>query len=76
MTPRTFQCLIATAMAFCIWMHVEPSYAQAPGTHQHSFGGAEQWAHYFDERNSGEPEITRDWHVSQQPLAVNKINLP
>lgn len=27
----------------------EPTLAQAPGTHQHSFGGAEKWAQVFDD---------------------------
>jgi predicted methyltransferase len=26
-----------------------PAWAQSPTTHQHSFGGAEQWAHVFDD---------------------------
>ena len=28
-----------------------PASAQSPGTHQHSFSGAEQWAHVFDDLN-------------------------
>jgi hypothetical protein len=28
-----------------------PAAAQSPQTHQHSFGGAEQWAQIFDDPN-------------------------
>jgi SAM-dependent methyltransferase len=30
-------------------MLAEPALAQSPATHQHSFSGAEQWAHVFDD---------------------------
>jgi len=30
------------------WL-AQPAAAQSPATHQHSFGGAEQWAHVFDD---------------------------
>ena len=33
------------------WLALAPFavLAQAPHTHQHSFGNAQQWAHYFDD---------------------------
>ena len=38
--------------------------AQAPATHQHSFGGAEQWAHVFD-------DPTRDaWQKPHEVIAA------
>ena len=36
--------LVAAALALA-----GPAAAQAPHTHQHSFGDAEKWAHVFDD---------------------------
>jgi len=33
----------------CIGLLANPAAAQSPSTHQHSFGGAEQWAQIFDD---------------------------
>ena len=42
--------LAAAVLSACVasaWL--EPAAAQSPGTHQHSFGDAEKWAHVFDD---------------------------
>ena len=33
----------------CAGLYTQPSPAQSPGTHRHSFGGAEHWARVFDD---------------------------
>jgi SAM-dependent methyltransferase len=38
----------ALAASACAGL-AEPALAQSPPTHQHSFGGAEHWAHVFDD---------------------------
>jgi len=44
--PKT---LVASAiLAASAWL-ATPASAQSPATHQHSFSGAEQWAHVFDD---------------------------
>ena len=40
--------LISAVLALSA-MLAEPALAQSPATHQHSFSGAEQWAHVFDD---------------------------
>lgn len=37
------------AFAACIAVLGAPAQAQSPSTHQHSFSGAERWAHVFDD---------------------------
>ena len=45
-----FLFIVAAAAAFaCLGMRMEPALAQSPDSHQHSFGGAEHWASYFDD---------------------------
>jgi predicted methyltransferase len=39
--------LVASALAAGVV--AQPAAAQSPGTHQHSFGDAEKWAHVFDD---------------------------
>src|SRR3982751_1608118 len=42
---RRFSCV-----AGVVWLLLAgAAAAQTPHTHQHSFAGAEQWAHYFDD---------------------------
>jgi ubiquinone/menaquinone biosynthesis C-methylase UbiE len=43
---KTFVSFAFLAASACLAATVA---AQAPATHQHSFGGAEQWAHVFDD---------------------------
>ena len=39
-----------TCFACCAWLAIAVcARAQTPHTHQHTFSGAEQWAHYFDD---------------------------
>jgi ubiquinone/menaquinone biosynthesis C-methylase UbiE len=45
--PRKTVALLAASGAMLL--AAAPSVAQAPGTHQHSFGDAAKWAHYFDD---------------------------
>jgi SAM-dependent methyltransferase len=40
--------MLAVSFAFTAWL-AGPAAAQSPATHQHSFSGAEQWAHVFDD---------------------------
>jgi len=42
-------CKISIACAVLGAALATPVLAQSPATHQHSFGGAEQWAHVFDD---------------------------
>ncbi len=37
------------ALSACAGMLAVPALAQSPATHQHSFSGAEKWAHVFDD---------------------------
>jgi len=37
------------AFAACLALLAAPAQAQSPSTHQHSFSGAERWAHVFDD---------------------------
>jgi SAM-dependent methyltransferase len=39
---------ISLLLAASVWL-AAPASAQSPATHQHSFSGAEQWAHVFDD---------------------------
>ena len=39
---------ISFLLAASAWL-AAPASAQSPATHQHSFSGAEQWAHVFDD---------------------------
>ncbi|HLS57631.1 MAG TPA: class I SAM-dependent methyltransferase [Zeimonas sp.] len=49
--PRNTSILLSLPLAFavCIGPFASPASAQAPSTHQHSFSGAERWAHVFDD---------------------------
>lgn len=47
--PRLPSFAIALASTACIALVAAPAPAQAPSTHQHSFSGAERWAHVFDD---------------------------
>src|SRR3990172_7286786 len=40
---------IALILLGCAGLSAGPAAAQSPQTHQHSFGGAEQWAQIFDD---------------------------
>ena len=40
---------IFLAVTGCAFLLARPAAAQSPHTHQHSFSGAEQWAHVFDD---------------------------
>ena len=42
---------LAVGIVLMSWagLSTQPALAQAPSTHQHSFGGAEHWAQYFDD---------------------------
>ncbi len=40
---------VVFALAACIALLAGPASAQSPSTHQHSFSGAERWAHVFDD---------------------------
>ena len=40
---------IALILLSCGGLLAGPAAAQSPQTHQHSFGGAEQWAQIFDD---------------------------
>jgi SAM-dependent methyltransferase len=46
---RTLLLLFVVAAFALLGTGVEPSLAQSSHTHQHSFGGAQQWAKYFDD---------------------------
>ena len=46
---RTILLMSAIATLAFLGMRMEASVAQSPGTHQHGFGGAHQWAQYFDD---------------------------
>jgi len=46
---RTLLLIAAAAALACPGLGVPFSMAQAPATHQHSFGGAQHWAKYFDD---------------------------
>jgi ubiquinone/menaquinone biosynthesis C-methylase UbiE len=46
---RTSSLAAMIALLGCAALLVEPAAAQTPGTHQHSFSGADQWAHVFDD---------------------------
>jgi SAM-dependent methyltransferase len=52
---------IFLAVTGCAGLLAGPAAAQSPHTHQHSFSGAEQWAHVFDDQKRD------DW---QKPHAV------
>lgn len=54
--------LIVPLALFCIGV-----FAQAPHTHQHGFGGAEQWARYFDD------PARDDWQKPHQ--VIQALNL-
>src|SRR6185503_276295 len=41
--------LAALAVSGAALLLTQPALAQSPGTHQHSFGDAEKWAHVFDD---------------------------
>lgn len=41
--------LLMSAIVLLAGVRLELSMAQAPATHQHSFGGAQHWAQYFDD---------------------------
>jgi len=41
--------LAALAVSGAALLFTPPALAQSPGTHQHSFGDAEKWAHVFDD---------------------------
>jgi ubiquinone/menaquinone biosynthesis C-methylase UbiE len=45
--------IVIAVLAASAWL-VAPASAQSPTTHQHSFSGAEQWAHVFDDPNRDE----------------------
>ncbi|HYL88845.1 MAG TPA: class I SAM-dependent methyltransferase [Burkholderiales bacterium] len=45
--------IASTLLAAGAWL-VAPALAQSPTTHQHSFSGADQWAHVFDDPNRDE----------------------
>ncbi|RPH66825.1 MAG: class I SAM-dependent methyltransferase [Burkholderiales bacterium] len=47
--PRTLSLAVALAFATCVGLLAAPALAQSPSTHQHSFSGAERWAHVFDD---------------------------
>ena len=40
---------VALALSACIAWPAAAAQAQSPSTHQHSFSGAERWAHVFDD---------------------------
>lgn len=42
-------CRLAAAALAALGFFCGPAAAQSPHTHQHSFSGAEQWAHVFDD---------------------------
>lgn len=44
-----FLFIAAIALSAILSLRVEPSSAQAPHTHQHSFSDAQQWSKYFDD---------------------------
>jgi len=46
--------LIASSVLVASAWLAAPASAQSPATHQHSFAGAEQWAHVFDDPNRDE----------------------
>ena len=48
MTPR-FLIFVPLVLLASLSIRIETSNAQSPPTHQHSFGDAQQWSHYFDD---------------------------
>ena len=46
---RTSLASAVLAVTTCVGLLAAPAHAQSPATHQHSFSGAEQWAHVFDD---------------------------
>jgi len=44
-----FLVFVALALLGSLSIRIETSNAQSPPTHQHSFGDAQQWSHYFDD---------------------------
>jgi SAM-dependent methyltransferase len=46
---RNFVIAAVLVALICASIEMEPSFAQTPSTHQHSFGGAEHWAQVFDD---------------------------
>ena len=59
---------IFLAVTGCAVLLARPAAAQSPHTHQHSFSGAEQWAHVFDDPKRDEWQKP---HEVIQALALN-----
>ncbi|MCM5570429.1 class I SAM-dependent methyltransferase [Burkholderiaceae bacterium FT117] len=49
MKPVALHRSILVALAAAIGLSAGPALSQSPHTHQHSFSGAERWAHVFDD---------------------------
>ena len=67
-----FLIVAAVAMLASLGARIESSLAQSPSTHQHSFGGAEQWANYFDDPKRDEWQRPHDV-IQALGLAPNSI---
>ena len=69
---RTFLFLAAMAVLASLGLRMDPSMAQAPGNHHHSFSGAQRWANYFDDPKRDEWQKP---HEVIQALAIKSDSI-
>jgi len=64
--------IAVVAVGASLGMTIRSSLAQSPSTHHHSFGGAEQWANYFDDPKRDEWQRPHDV-IQALGLTANSI---